>query len=349
MTSSSAAALESPSLAAENAQLRESLRVLQLRYDALEDASTTRIQALEDENDALADANRLLASRVVPTTSPVDALQETRVPDDLLVPAAGLAAPQELCSLSRTHAAGINLLSVAVRGPVVLTGGADKSICAHDWRSRRKLCELLVSGPVLGIAFNPLPAYAGVFAAVFMDGRHGLFRLLRDGHALVAPVDESDASNDTSEWSIAVVQLFHEHTRPGAMKLAWSSDGKLLATGASDKTLHLFQCVHLETPAATACEKLRSFYFNGAVEALAFIPPPRPRGDSEELLASTTPRHELLAIAVRDDCYVHYVDCGTLEKERCVCRCLWTGCLLPVAVLTALIASCCPHARFSSE
>ncbi|TYZ65566.1 hypothetical protein PybrP1_003167 [[Pythium] brassicae (nom. inval.)] len=296
MTSSSSAASDSPSTAAENAQLREALRLLQLRYDALADASATRIQALEDENDALADANRLLELRAAPAAAVAVAPQQTRVPDELLLPGAGLAAPQELCSLSDTHAAG-NLLSVATRGAVVLTGGADKCICAHDWRSRRKLCELLVSAPVLGIAFNPLPARADVFVAVLMDGRHGLFRLLRDRHA----ADDDD--DGASEWRIEAVRMFHEHTRPGAMKLAWSADGECFATGASDKALHVFRCAHLATPAATTCEKLRSFYFNGTVEALAFVPP-------------TGARSELLAVAVRDDCYVHYVDCSTFAKER---------------------------------
>ena len=35
-----------------------------------------------------------------------------------------------------------------------------------------------------------------------------------------------------------------------------------------------------------------------------------------EVLEDGTIDRELLVIAVRDDCYVHYVDCTTFEKER---------------------------------
>lgn len=331
----------------EVAGLREALAALQLRFDALADASATRIQQLEDENEALAEANRLLLEGAAAAPpSPPASPTESGVPDELLLPGAGIAT-RELRALRDPRAAG-NLLTVAVhaaRRGVVLTGGADKRVCAHDWRRRRTLAELAVSAPVLALAFHP--QLVDVFVAALMDGRHGLFRLVRgDGVDDIVDDDSgadedegvgaaSNVSEHVSGWSIEMVQMLHEHTRPGAMKLAWSTNGEFFATGASDKALHVFRCAHLDAPAETTCEKVRSFYFNGAVEAMTFIPATRTAVEREEPLKSASPRSELLAVAVREDCYVHYVDFSTFEKERCVTA--WLRSFMCCSMLTVLV------------
>lgn len=300
------------------ARLRSELEALQLRYDALAESSAERIQKLEDENEVLAEANRLLLedeetfrrwNGVASEKAAASTASLLQIPDELLVPGAGFTT-RELQTVSETHTFG-NLLSVAVhavRDGVVLTGGADKVICAHDWHQQLKLCEFAASAPVLDLAFNPIHAHADVFVATFMDGKHSLLRLV--------VTDNGDDDSSTKSWVIEEISSFHEHTRPGAMKVAWSPSGELFATGASDKAVHVFQCAHLAQHDAASCAKVKSFYFNGTVEAVTFVPATvlvRP----DELLERPA-RPELLAIAVRDDCYVHYVDCETFEKERCV-------------------------------
>lgn len=307
-------------LEAEIARLRSELQALQARYDALYMSTSERIQKLEDENELLAEANRLLlendatSQRLQGIASEKATTSVLQVPDELLLPGAGLTT-REIQKIAETHAFG-NLLSVAshaVHQDIVLTGGADKLICVHDWQQKLKLCEFAASAPVLDLAFNPTVQHADFFVATFMDGKHGLYRLVHSGRA-----DRGDGG-----WAIEEVRLFHEHTRPGAMKTAWSACGTLFATGASDKALHVFQCAHLDDGTGDGdamCEKLKSFYFNGTVEAMTFVPgiPSIASGDNDELVSVHKERSELLAIAVRDDCYVHYVDCTTFEKERYV-------------------------------
>ncbi|DAZ96210.1 TPA: hypothetical protein N0F65_012572 [Lagenidium giganteum] len=281
-------------LAAENTQLREELRRLQAKYDQLHEETTKKIHELIDENEILADANRLLMENKevldkLQPTQPEPAA--TQVPDELLLPGNGLSVTAAQ-TLREVHGAG-NLLCVAThnaRPALVVTGGVDKHAVVHDWRQQRKLCAIEMSAPVLSLSFNPSPALADYFVAACMDGKCGLYKLVdHDG-----------------TWRIEELQVMHDHTRHGGMKAVWSTTGELFATGSSDKSVHLYKCKDLAATATEppSCDKIKSFFFNGTVESMVFVPP----GDDRT--------SELLAIAVRDDCYVHYVDLATLEKER---------------------------------
>ncbi|KAL4138262.1 hypothetical protein PRIC2_001769 [Phytophthora ramorum] len=288
-------------LEAENARLREALRALQERYDRLDASTTEKIQSLTDENELLADANRLLLEKQEqsPSAPLEDTLSLLQVPDELLLPGAALATRQ-LVALDDVHSFG-NLLSVsahATRPGIVLSGGADKCVCIHDWTTATKLCAASTSAPVLAVAFNPREQYADYFVAAGMDAKHALYRLVQDGE----------------DWRVETVAEFHDHNRHGAFKLAWSASGLLFATGSSDKSLNIYQCTGLEgTEGGEQCVKIQSFYFNGTVEALVFAPASESDAGEE---STTGGSHELLVVAVRDDCYVHYVDCFTFEKER---------------------------------
>lgn len=310
-------------LAAENARLYAELCALQERYDALDASTTRKIQALTDENEILGEANRILmeneetfkrlnGGKLDGGDATVTSLLQ--VPDELLLPGSALQT-QELAVLDNVHTFG-NLLSVAAhptRPDLVLTGGVDKCICLHDWRQQRKLGSLQVTAPVLSLAFNPHPDAADYFVAGCMDGAHGLYKLVVDA--------------DDGVWRIEEVRHFHDHTRHGTLRVAWSGAGNLFATGASDKSFHLYKCSLLptaannETPSSEPCEKIKSFFFNGTVEAIVFAPLPNAPelGERESSTAGNTEapkEQEVLVIAVRDDCYVHYVDCSTFEKER---------------------------------
>ncbi|KAG3197426.1 hypothetical protein PC128_g6855 [Phytophthora cactorum] len=276
-------------LEAENARLKEALQALQERYDRLDTSTTKQIQDLTDENELLAEANRLLLEKQAqnPPTSSKDAPSLLQVSDELLLPGPALAIRQ-LVVLDNVHSFG-NLLSVsahATRPEIVITGGADKCVCVHDWKTGQKLCAVETSAPVLALALNPKREFADYFVAAGMDATHTLYRLEQQGE----------------QCSVHTVCEFHDHNRHGAFKLAWSASGLLFATGSSDKSLNIYQCSQLNG-AGQQAEKIKSFYFNGTVEAMVFAP-------------SGLESSELLVVAVRDDCYVHYVDCSTFEKER---------------------------------
>ncbi|ETI31873.1 hypothetical protein F441_21100 [Phytophthora nicotianae CJ01A1] len=276
-------------LEAENARLKEALQALQKRYDRLDASTTKQIQDLTDENELLAEANRLLLEKQAqnPSTPSKDALSLLQVPDELLLPGPALSIRQ-LVALDNVHSFG-NLLSVsahATRPEIVITGGADKCVCVHDWKTGQKLCAVETSAPVLALAFNPKREFAEYFVAAGMDAKHALYRLEQLG----------------KQWRVRTVCEFHDHNRHGAFKIAWSASGLFFATGSSDKSLNMYQCSHLDGDGEQV-EKIKSFYFNGTVEAMAFAP-------------SGSESSELLVVAVRDDCYVHYIDCSTFEKER---------------------------------
>ncbi|UIZ21142.1 hypothetical protein KXD40_000573 [Peronospora effusa] len=289
-------------LTAENATLREALHELQERYERLDLSTTKKIHDLTDENELLAEANRLLLEKQAQisfVSSTENVPSPFQVPDELLLPGPELTI-HPLVTLDNVHTFG-NLLSVsahATRPEIVITGGADKCISVHDWKTEKKLCVLETSGPVLALAFNPKAEYADYFVAAGMDAKHALYRSIQEKE---------------EKWHIQMLWQFHDHNRHGAFKLAWSASGHLFATGSSDKSLNIYQCSGLVgrgQTGAEVCEKIKSFYFNGTVEAIVFAPDTMSETDDGKR------SHEVLVIAVRDDCYVHYVNCLTFEKER---------------------------------
>ncbi|POM74993.1 Hypothetical protein PHPALM_7959, partial [Phytophthora palmivora] len=168
-------------LEAENARLKEALRELQERYDRLDASTSKKIQDLTDENELLAEANHLLLEKTPPVTSE-NAPSLLQVPDELLLPGPELEIHQ-LVALDNVHSFG-NLLSVSAhvtRPEIVVSGGADKCVCVHDWKTGKKLCAVTTSSPVLALAFNPNKEYADYFLAAGMDAKHALYRLVLDG------------------------------------------------------------------------------------------------------------------------------------------------------------------------
>ncbi|KAI9921130.1 hypothetical protein PsorP6_000923 [Peronosclerospora sorghi] len=279
----------------ENASLREALRVLQERYDRLDLSTAKKIQDLRDENEILAEANQLLLEKQSSQSQKLDTTCVFRVPDELLLPGTELEIHQ-IMTVDKVHSFG-NLLSVsahATKYEIVITGGADKSICVHNWKSGKKLCHVETTSPVLALAFNPHREYANFFVAAGMDARHALYKL----------VEERD------EWHIETLCHFHDHSRPGTFRVAWSESGRMFATGSRDKSVNIYQCSEIVKGQSERYIKIKSFYFNGTVEAIVFAPTDKIQDDQENS------NHESLVIAVRDDCYVHYVNCSTLEKDR---------------------------------
>jgi predicted nuclease with TOPRIM domain len=70
----------------ENAKLREELRALQAKYDDFENSTNEKIQKLIDENEILAEANRLLLEKQAGFDSIVKEPQLNQIPDELLLP-----------------------------------------------------------------------------------------------------------------------------------------------------------------------------------------------------------------------------------------------------------------------
>ncbi|TDH73352.1 hypothetical protein CCR75_007114 [Bremia lactucae] len=282
-------------LKAENTKLSEALRALQERYDRLDEYTAKKIQDLTDENEILAEANRLLLEKAEQRVSPSinEELALHQVPDELLLPGQALKIC-ELAALDNVHTFG-NLLSVSIhvaRPEIIITGGADKYVCVHNWKTGKKLCVAETSAPVLALAFNPKSKFADYFVAAGMDAKHAVYKLKQEGEF----------------WSVHTVCEFQDHSRQGSFNLAWSTSGLLFATGASDKSLNIYQCFHLGR-SDEQVEKVKSFYFNGSVEAIVFA-------STSTFREADASDDELLVVAVRDDCYVHYVDCSTFEKKR---------------------------------
>nr|CCA21750.1 conserved hypothetical protein [Albugo laibachii Nc14] len=295
------------SLKAENHLLYERVQHLEKRYDELEERTSKKIQELIDENENLAEANRLLLEEKQKPTETTSCVSLQQIPDELLLPGNGIQTKLISC-ISDAHEFG-NLLCVSTlksQPQIAITGGVDKNIYAHNWDTKEsKFCKFEGSAPVLSVSFNPNPEFASYFVASFMDAKHGLFQL------------KNSLEDRQEDWEIQCVTMFHEHLRQGALRVAWNASGDHFATGSCDKSLHIYRCENLksrseksfkESEASELCVKIKSFYFNGTVEAILFLPTRNEAGVFEE--------KELLLAAVRDDCYLHYIDMETLEKER---------------------------------
>ncbi|EQC40144.1 hypothetical protein SDRG_02794 [Saprolegnia diclina VS20] len=279
-------------MATELEVLAAELAAVQQELAQVQSSTSERIYKLNEENDVLAEANELLTQENARLRAELDALKalessmaglaiaEPVVPEDLLTPGSGLYPQTELACIEQAHT--LNELSVSghvLRPHIVASGAVDRCVKVHDYASKALLATFDAGAPVLALAFHPQPAYADYLLANCMDGRTFVLKLNGD--------------------ELTLVQAFHNHTRQGNVRHAWLSTGLAFVTAASDKTAHLYRLDDATSTFLIA----KSYYFNGTVEALAVVP------------ASTT-HAELIALAVRDDCYLHYVDCATLEKTR---------------------------------
>ena len=246
------------------------------KYEKLKDSFEKQLYSLSVENDLLAEENHRLrleneSLRDTKAYTATDEIQ-VRIPEDLLTPGSEEYIKTQIAVIENTHAIG-NLLSVALHpkdSQLVATGGVDKKIALHNWKTQALIDRFDVEAPVLSISFNPVHSH--LIGLTCMDARVVLIEMQHE--------------------KFEMKQLFTDHTRQGAMRFAWRQDGEAFATASSDKSLHYY-----ERTLEGLFIKKKSFYFNGTVEALAFI-------ESCQLILS-----------VRGDCYLHYISSKYLFKQ----------------------------------
>ena len=218
----------------------------QTKYMKLKESYEKHILQLGDENDLLSQENLLLKTeneRLKALLNPTPAVPaDLRVPEELLIEGNSTYPTRCVQVLEGTHSFG-NLLSVAIYPldpSIIATGGVDKYVTFHNWRTGTKLAEFNAEAPVLSLSFQ-----GNILGLACMDGRIQLLRYTSEG--------------------VELLQTFHDHTRPGAMQFAWA-DAESFLTGSSDKSAHYYR---LE-PEEGIYTKRKSYYFNGIVEAIAY-------------------------------------------------------------------------------
>jgi WD40 repeat protein len=139
----------------------------------------------------------------------------------------------------------------------------------------QKIFTYTTSGPILTMDSNRLYPLVCVGS---MDGK-------------LYVIDSTQLSND-------FIQIFNDHQKY-VICTKFSPDGKLLATGSHDKTVHLYKIV-ADGP-SYIIEKLTTIRFENIVESLIFV----------EKSSENT-----LVIALRDSLDLVYFNCVTLQKKN---------------------------------
>ncbi|CAK4659686.1 hypothetical protein LEN26_006157 [Aphanomyces euteiches] len=284
-------------MATELAEARAELAALRSEMESRLAEAAQTIFKLNEENELLAEANEQLRVENITLKAQLEELQaasvdtslsslslaENTVPEALLTPGDGVLPVNESVSVDQAHV--MNVLSVGGHffdADIIASGGADKFVKVHNWTTKSVVTSYDAGAPVLAVSFHPKKIYANYLLVSTMDGKHRVLHL------------DNERLN--------LVQQFHDHTRQGNIRHAWLTTGFGFATGASDKTAHVYFATNEDgSPVQFAIAK--SFYFNGTIEAMTVVPP-------------TGNNAEQLVISIRDDCYMHYVDCSTLEKTR---------------------------------
>jgi RNA polymerase sigma factor (sigma-70 family) len=149
------------------------------------------------------------------------------------------------------HKERVHCLAVAPDCKTIATGGRDKMVRLWDVATGKELSKITAGGLVTGLAFAP-------------DGKRlasASGNDLYDGWVLEMP------GHGAAVWDVATGKpAFRLEGHEGGVKaIAYSPDGKTIATGGNDKTARLWD-------AASGKELRRLDGHNGAVEAVAFSP-----------------------------------------------------------------------------
>ncbi len=141
-------------------------------------------------------------------------------------------------------------LAVAPDGKTFATGGNDQAVSVWDATSGKVQTTLKFEGPIRGVAFSP---DGKRLAAVSDDAS--------DGSAAAVP------GHGAAVFEIATGKLVFrlEGHEGGVRAVAWSPDGKYIATGGADRLGRLWD-------AATGKEVRKFEGHAGTVEAVAFSP-----------------------------------------------------------------------------
>lgn len=178
-------------------------------------------------------------------------------------------------TVNNLHTAPI--LAARLKDDIMLTGSADKTIAVikftdfNDFSWYRENTLDHHSGAVLCIDFHPT----------------------LENIALTSSMDKSHHIVDFMDGQ--VIQSFSDHEKY-VVRVKWSPDGLWFATASYDRTANLYKKKPDSDP--IQFEKVKTFHFRGAVEALEFSP------DNDEL-----------CIAVRDDCLLYFIDLKSPEYE----------------------------------
>jgi RNA polymerase sigma factor (sigma-70 family) len=161
-----------------------------------------------------------------------------------------LASGRELRRMTG-HKERVHCLAVAPDGKTVATGGRDKTIRLWDVATGKAVSEIAAGGCVHGLAFSP-------------DGRHiasASGNDVYDGWVLEIP------PHGAAVWDVATGQpVCRLEGHDGGVKtVAYSADGKTVATGGNDKTIRLWDV-------ATGKQLRQLDGHTGAVESVAFSP-----------------------------------------------------------------------------
>ncbi|EWM29470.1 WD40-repeat-containing domain protein [Nannochloropsis gaditana] len=320
-------------MAADTAQLHDRIATLEKeKIECLELIKTLhrKIHALEEENDLLAVENERL--RAQEPLSVVDG-QSNVAPEtgigifDLPINTTYLEEcdgakyiTQELAEVEGVGG-GLNPLCVRIctfpslpasAAPfipdtvLVAVGGVDKFLTLYRVETNGSPSEKVLvlsgfGGPLLSLDFFAAGEEEGRLLVTCMDGSHSVVHFNKH-----RPVDA------------CVVHARKDHEKHAVIG-RWSRCGRLYATGGHDKAVHLYD--------SNGGGALKSFYFLGNVEALAFVDRPasgcgkvlkpletgeaQTRGEGG-LIACSRP---FLIVASRNVAHLTYIDCDSFEKH----------------------------------
>ncbi|HJT78135.1 MAG TPA: WD40 repeat domain-containing protein, partial [Gemmataceae bacterium] len=162
------------------------------------------------------------------------------------------ATGKELAALGRlTQGGGAKCLALAPDGKLLATGGMDKVIRLWDIAAHKEVGRLTgQEGSLWALAFSPDGReIAGVTAT-------GKFNFVANGTDPAIRV-----------WDVATGRIVRTLKGPaaGSWSVAWSPDGRVLATGGEDGVIRLWELM-------TGRERARLTGHEGPVSALAFTP-----------------------------------------------------------------------------
>jgi len=185
---------------------------------------------------------------------------------------------------------------------IIICGGTDKKISIYTLLGEF-IKSYTLTAPILCMdSLLPSPSLSSLIAVGLMDGKHIIIDIGLNNNDNSINIDNDNDDINKSNG----ISIYNDHSK-FVVGIRWNTDGKLLATCSRDFTVNLYK------ENEKIYNKISTFRYATVPESIIFI---SNNNDNNNDNDSKNECIEELVIALRETCYLLYIDTCTMQKRK---------------------------------